>query len=341
MTLLPDISVLIVNFNGMDVLPACLESIGPAAAGLRSEIVVVDNGSTDGSPAWLVSRADVRLIQGPANLGFAHAMNLARSAASGRVHLWLNPDCRLEPGSLEGAVRHLDSQGRPAIVGPMLVSSAGERQPSALSFTTPTSVLLHVLGVRGLAKVGWIRGALARVWGGKGGPIGTYVSTRFAGAEPRRVDWVTGACLLVSAESSRAAGPLDEDFFMYSEDEAWCRRAAAAGIECRWLPAWRAFHEVGGSGGRSPFIRCHYYRSMWLYQKKFSGLSRSVAGAALLAFFLAHALGESASRMAGAGPRGARPGLWLGLAGWLLGFNVRACGPVPPPAWPPVERSHA
>jgi N-acetylglucosaminyl-diphospho-decaprenol L-rhamnosyltransferase len=338
----PDISALIVSFNSRDRMPACLESLEAARGALALEVVVVDNASTDGTAELLAATPGVRVLRNATNEGFARAMNRALREAAGRHLLWLNPDCRLEAGSLPAALRRLESLGEPAVLGPRLLGPTGVPQPSALSFHSPLSAVLHALNARGLLRLPGARGLagpLARALGR--GPLADYLATSATRPALRRVDWLTGACLLMSAEAARRVGPLDEDFFMYSEDEAWCRRAKALGVARVWDPEWTAHHEVGGSGGGSPYIQCHFYRSLWLYHRKFTGAGRPLVAAALVSMFLARAAADAVRGALGAVAARRRCGLWLGLARWVLAGGSEPCGPVPPPPWPPTEGFHA
>ncbi|HVP39866.1 MAG TPA: glycosyltransferase family 2 protein, partial [Candidatus Saccharimonadales bacterium] len=302
---------------------------------LTLEVVAVDNGSDDGSPEVLAGWPGVRLVRSPENEGFARAMNRALPAATGRYLLWLNPDCRLGPASLPAAVRALEALGKPAIAGPRLVGLDGRTQPSALAFNSPLTAVLHALGLRALLRLPGARraaGAAAQAMGR--GTVADYLATGAAHPEARWVDWLSGACLLVSRAAALRIGPLDEDFFMYSEDETWCRRAQACGVARVWLPEWTAAHDVRGSGSNSPYIACHYYRSLWLYHLRYAGAGRPVAGAAIVFVCLRRALAQGVRAAFGSREGALRARLWLGLARWVLGARCEPCGPLPPPRWP-------
>jgi N-acetylglucosaminyl-diphospho-decaprenol L-rhamnosyltransferase len=339
MSNVPDVSALVVNYNGMHLLPACLEALEAARGPLAVEVVAVDNASSDGSAEWLAARPGVRLLRSESNLGFARAMNRAVLAATGRMFLWLNPDCRLEPGSLPEVVRRLEALPGPAVVGPLLADADGRVQPSGLAFNTPLTAVLHVLRVRALMRLpgaAALASPAARRLGR--GAVREYLATQSARPEPRRVDWLTGACLLVSRETAARVGPLDEGYFMYSEDEDWCREAAARGIPSLWWPDWTARHDVGGSGRRSPYIECHFYRSMWLYHRRWSGPGRWLAGLALI--LMSGVRGLSQGVLAAGSPEARlRARLWLALARWIAVGGAEPCGPLPPPEWPPAPEA--
>ena len=92
-----------------------------------------------------------------------------------------------------------------------------------------------------------------------------YLAATEAGADERLVDWVSGACLVARADAARAAGPLDETFFMYCEDTDWCHRMHDLGWAILWCPKVTVVHHVGGSASGSPFVTYQHYRSLLLY----------------------------------------------------------------------------
>ena len=139
----PDVSVLIVSWNTRDLTVACLDSL-PAAArrGLSYEVIVVDNGSLDGSADALSRRADILLILNPSNRGYAAAVNQAYAEARAELVLLLNSDVRFDPGALEELVRFLRERREIAGVGPLYVNP--DRSPQEHHYRLPTFAMILV-----------------------------------------------------------------------------------------------------------------------------------------------------------------------------------------------------
>src|SRR5271156_6500637 len=145
-----DISIVIVSFNTRNVLRECLQSIERESAGLRIEILVVDNHSSDGSPEMVEKEfPQVRLFRCEVNLGFASANNVALEVARGRYSVLLNSDAFLCPNALTLAVQHMDQQLSVGLAGARLVGRDNSWQPSARRFP---SLLTDFFVLTGLAN---------------------------------------------------------------------------------------------------------------------------------------------------------------------------------------------
>lgn len=220
----PDCSVVVVAWNAGDDLQRCLGSVEAGLGRLDAEVVVVDNGSADGSVAAArrqFPRISVLVTGG--NLGFAAGANVGARAARGRHLVFLNPDAFLEPGALEAMVRFLDAT--PAVVGAALVNPDGSPQPSWGHFGPISHLLLDTRLPRWLHSRRRTRG-------------------------PRSVDWVYGTCLALPRGLFVALGGFDERHSMYGEDLDLCYRARAAGFPTMWLPGARVVHLGNRSGAR-------------------------------------------------------------------------------------------
>lgn len=211
-----DVSVLVPAYNGEAWIRGALESL-PGGV----ETVVVDNGSTDATPAICEARPGVRLLKNGANHGFSQAVNRAAREASGRLLVVINQDLRLQPGSLTVLVRQLERG--PAVVGGRLLSAPGRIQPSCGPFPSLASTLARL--------------ALPR-------PRRKYYLRRAAGPSPAAVDWVTGAYMAFPREVFDAVGGFDEGFFMYYEDVDFCLRARQKGYPAFFLPEAEAVHSA-------------------------------------------------------------------------------------------------
>jgi hypothetical protein len=216
----PDISIVVVNYNGKDDPLACLGSLELARDELGIEVLMADNGSTDGSVEAVADRHPwVRIIAMGQNLGFAAACNHALAEAQGRHVMLLNPDTEVPPHSLKSLVQALDQNPQWGIVGPRMVDQDNRPYPSARRFPTPFFLFcectrLVYLFPRSKLFAGYFYGDCEQNSQG-------------------RVDQIEGSALLISGPARRAVGPLDERFFLFFEEVDWCRRVGQAGFEVR------------------------------------------------------------------------------------------------------------
>lgn len=242
-----DLSIVIVNWNTRELLAQCLASLPGATAGLTGEVIVVDNGSTDGSPALVAERfPSVRLLTNGENLGYVRANNQALPLAQGRYVVLLNSDTVAPPESLTRMVQLMDEHPTVGAAGPKLLNPDGTFQGSYAYFPTLGSVALSAAG---LAR------RLYLPYDPSPAPRPDEVS--------HPVDWVPGACLLIRRAALEQIGPLDESFWMYSEDTDWCYRLWLAGWQVYYLPEVAVIHVGGGSSRqRRPEAVA------WLYHSK-------------------------------------------------------------------------
>jgi GT2 family glycosyltransferase len=227
------LSILIVNWNTRADLLQCLASVLANPPGVRFEIVVVDNASSDGSldaaRAAYAQAPEVRLVASERNLGFARANNLAASHARGCIWLLLNPDTLVAPGALAALVGYLQAQPQVAAVGPRLVNPDGTLQPSIERLPTLWREWWRLNHLDGLL------------------PLSRYPAKVLASREPQRVEVLNGACLLLRPEALGPAGLFDADYFVYSEEIDLCDRLRIAGWHLHWLPAAEVTHRGGQS----------------------------------------------------------------------------------------------
>jgi N-acetylglucosaminyl-diphospho-decaprenol L-rhamnosyltransferase len=246
------VSAVVVNYNAKDVLSACLSSL--RAEGI-DEIVVVDNGSVDGSES-IVRAWDPAVVWVPtgANVGYGRAANLgAGHTASGAV-LVCNPDVVLRPGAVAALVAALDADPCIGIVGPRLLNADGSIYPSARSFPSLVDAVGH--------------GLLGQVW--TANPFSRrYKLLDWDHASQRFVDWVSGACLLVRRPAWEEIGGFDPSFFMYMEDVDLCWRARRAGWAVLYQPAGEVTHLQGVSTNATPYrMIVAHHRSLWRFAER-------------------------------------------------------------------------
>jgi len=245
----PALSVIVVNWNGGDLLASCLSSLRGATGGISTEVLLVDNASTDGSAARAVAALPAaKLIQNSDNRGFACAVNQALDVAAGEFMLLLNPDARIERHAVVRMIEVMATDARIGIIG---CPSTDENDRVVPGYEDSYPGTRHR----------------------------TVVATN-GGAE-RDVAWVSGACLMARREMVAEIGPLDDGFFMYYEDVDWCFRARAAAWRVVTLPDVTVTHHLGGSSAHvSP---AETERRTIVSRLRFYGKHYSPARAKLLA----------------------------------------------------------
>lgn len=244
-----DTSIIIANWNARDLLDQCLRSVYAAVSDVHFEVIVVDNGSTDGSVAMVREQfPDVRLIRNQENRGFAQANNQGMGISTGRYVLMLNNDTIVSPGAIEQMVRFMDAYPNLGALGAELRNSDGSLQPSWAQFPS----LLSEMSGRNFR-----------------------VRRPFADGRAYLVDWVGGACLMVRRQVIEQVGLLDECLFMYSEETDWCYRMAQAGWQIGYLPGASVLH-FGGASSRQEDTRmlCELYKSKLYFFHKHHGANR-------------------------------------------------------------------
>jgi len=269
---IPDISVLIVSWNTRDYLARCLRAIPGAAGTLTVEIIVVDNGSSDGTQTMLAEEfPHVRMIQNRENVGFGKANNIGARASRGSALLILNSDCEHQPGSLQAIVAELDRDASIGMVLCRILNPDGSLQPSVHeSFPSPWSQLGDLFFLPSLRYAVYRRPALHR-W--------LLRATLRAHLRTRDVAWGGGMCMLVRRDLFLSLGGFDERFFMYCEDMDLCKRIREAGYRLRYLAEQSAVHNWGKSTEQVPErMLCESYKSRILYfDKHFPGWGGSMA----------------------------------------------------------------
>jgi GT2 family glycosyltransferase len=253
---LPDLSVIIINWNTRDLLIKCLRTLYDTVEELDYEIIVVDNASTDDSLTVVREHfPQVRLVENDENVGFAKANNQAMDASQGRYMLLLNSDAFVTSGALEVLVHLADSNPQAGIVGAHLLNPNGSFQASHTAFPHLWQEFLI------LSSFGRI---LYGSWYPSHGPE--------EAKGPQVVDYVEGACLLVRREAYEDVGGLDEGYFMYAEEVDWCYVMQKNGWEVWYQPLARVTHLGGGSSQhRRPEREADLYRSRVRFFRKHYG----------------------------------------------------------------------
>lgn len=268
----PDLSIIIVNWNGARVLENCLESIDRNRAGLKLEIILVDNNSSDESLLLVKEKYPwVRLLKNCSNLGFARATNKGLRLATSPYLLLLNNDTEVMPGALPALLSYLKKNGEVGAVGAMAVNPDGSPQLSYGFFPTFYTLLVRYLLCHEtpqdaifLKQINLFQPGITD----KAMKLGCVPEQC---EYPEDVDYVSGACLMTRREVLEKVGYLDEDFFAYFEDTDWCLRVKQAGLKVVFCPYGRIIHHVSTSFKATGQKESFFLRSMLIYVTKHFG----------------------------------------------------------------------
>jgi N-acetylglucosaminyl-diphospho-decaprenol L-rhamnosyltransferase len=224
-----EISAVVVTYNTAPWIERSLGSL----EGTGAEMIVVDNGSTDGTVELVRERfPEVRLIQ-QENRGFGAGNNAGMRAASGRYFLLLNPDAWLTDGALERLVSFADEHPEAAIVGPRLLNPDGSLQRSVRGYPSPWRIGTEYFFLRKLAP--------------RSQALNAFFGANFDHKSVREAEFLGGACLLVRREAVDSVGGFDEDFFLMSEEVDWCYRFRQAGWSVLFYPGAEVVHVLTAS----------------------------------------------------------------------------------------------
>jgi len=285
------VAAVVATYNALPWLEQCLESVQ------ETETVVVDNGSGDGTVGFVRERFPrVRLVE-QGNLGLAAAWNRGIEATSARYVLILNADAWLTDGSLERLVAFADSRPEAAVVGPRLLNTDGTLQRSVRGFPSVWRLATEYFFLRKLAP--------------RSRALNAFYAGGFDHDSVREADFVTGACMLVRREAIEQVGPLDEAFFLFSEETDWCYRFHEAGWSVLFYPGAECIHVGGAShGGR---LYRENLRGHLRFLAKHSGLRDAERARRLL---------TAALLLRGVLFRGERGATYRDAAKWLAGGDV-------------------
>ncbi len=221
-----DLTISVVSYDAKELLKNCLSSIYQYTRGIKFEVILVDNGSTDGSIEMLKEEfPQVKLIENRENLGFARANNQAIKKSKGKYLLLFNPDTIFRAISPDKMIKFMDDHPDIGILGCRILNADGTIQPSNSSFPNLFTEFLRVFQLKKMIPGVKLREKIGQKWGGLlGSTLREYFRVYWDSERTREADWVTGACLLVRRKAIEDVGLLDENFFMYYEDADWCYR---------------------------------------------------------------------------------------------------------------------
>ncbi|MGM0444680.1 MAG: glycosyltransferase family 2 protein, partial [Fibrobacterota bacterium] len=250
---MPDLSVVIVNYNVKHLLAQTISSLQKADGYSSAEVIVVDNASEDGSEE-LIRRQypEVRWIGLKTNVGFGRGCNIGAAAAGSPLLLMLNPDTIVSRPTLQRGIEYMRSHPQTGIMGPRVLNQDGSFQwQCRRSFPTPLNALFYFTG-------------LYRIFP-KNKVIGAYNMTWADIHQEMAVDAVSGSCFFISADLYRDIGGFDERFFMYGEDLDICAEVTRRGYNVMYYPEIEIIHFKGKSSAQNKIAsRVAFYRAMLL-----------------------------------------------------------------------------
>jgi len=252
-----ELSVIIVNHNGLKYLKNCLDSLYENLQNTTFEIIVIDNNSNDKSCSYIKENyPNVILIESKENLGFGKGNNLGVKNAKGKIILLLNNDTVLLD-SIAPAIEILTKNENIGILTVKMLDGNKKYIPSVGKFPSPLKMLkFSFLNEKRLE----------------------FISGKFDSNKIYNVDWVSGAFMLIRKKDYDAVRGFDPDYFMYVEDVDLCKRMTDIGKECVFIPSLSYIHFVGFNKTREIFLIKGYQ----IYANKhFFGFSRAIANGML------------------------------------------------------------
>lgn len=260
-----DLSVVIVSWNVCDLLRQCLQALSsPPGDQADLEIIVVDNGSHDGSAEMVRTEFPaVTLIVNEENRGFPAGNNQGLAVAQGRHILLLNPDTEVVGQAVTTMLAYAEAHPDVGMVGPQLLNADGSVCSSRRRFPTMATAFFEST---------WLQPCAPRRL------LEHYYVLDKPDSEVQDVDWLFGAVLMARREAFEQVGPMDESFFMYSEELDWCRRFRENGWRIVYLPTAQVVHHGGKSSEQAVAARhINFQTSKVRYFRKYHGMMASEA----------------------------------------------------------------
>jgi len=226
-----DLSYCVVNTQQRELLLRALDSIEREQAALKitTEVLVLDNSSTDGSAGAARDHPVVDdLVVLEQRAGKAENDSMLLERASGRYALLCNEDTELQPGATQALYAALEENPQAAAAGAKLLNPDGDAQPSAWRFPGPLTALASALFVH------------------------HWTTVQSTGEITKPVDWAQSAALLVRREAGSQIGWLDPQFFVYSDEVDFCKRLSDEGWQTLYVPSAQAIHHEQLSTGALP-----------------------------------------------------------------------------------------
>jgi len=223
-----DLSIIIVNYKTKTATSDCVDSCLGEGSKADIEIIVVDNGSGDGSYEYFKKKyqkhKNIILIENDQNLGFTKAVNQGLKISKGKYKYLLNSDTAITNGTFDKLIMFADSDGKIGVIGTKLVLPDGSIQKSCFNFPT-------------------IGNAIREYWFGEREKYSSFYKKNTS-----EVDSVVGASFFITPKAYEQVGIFDERYFMFYEDHDYCRRVKDLGMKVIYFPEVTVFHHHGLSG---------------------------------------------------------------------------------------------
>lgn len=282
------VGIVAVTYSPGDTLEEFLDSL-PAAISRPYEVVLADNGSTDGAPERAATRERVTLLRTGGNLGYGGGANAGAAALDSDWLVIANPDLLWRPGSLDALLAAADRWPTGGAFGPGTRTADGTLYPSA----------------RELPSIGRGIGHAAFGWWWPSNPWTRSYRRERGPAGEGPTGWLSGGCLLLRGEAFDAVGGFDPGYFMYFEDVDLCERLAKAGWQSIYVPGAIVVHESGQATAsvRPAMVREHHRSAYRYLAKKYAGVRYAPLRMVLKAGLSARATLSRAVPMMRAGAR--------------------------------------
>lgn len=255
-----DVSVVIVNYNTKELTKQCIESIYNHTGKVSFEVIVVDNGSTDGSLSCLsnLDHDNYHYMYNPENRGFSRANNLASQTAAGRYLFFMNSDMVFVSDVLTTLIKYMENNDSAAIAGPKFLNPDGTLQVSCRNFP---SIIFGFLKFFPFLKYFFSRQAAA------------YYQQKRDYSKIQSVDTVSAGALLIKKSLFDHINGFDEFSFMYAEDADICRQVRDKGFKVVFVPDARLIHYGGQSSRLNSYqaVWSYYFAFYHLYKKYYFG----------------------------------------------------------------------
>jgi GT2 family glycosyltransferase len=260
------LSIIIVCYDDLAVIKECLRSIYVETKAIDFEVIISDNGSTDGSVEFICKKyPQVRIIKNRANLGFSKANNIGIRAAQGEYILILNPDTIIHNRALENLVKYADQHPEGGAFGCRVLNPDGSLdRDAAIPIPTVWRTLLGALGLRWLGHLSDL-----------------FISDIYIGWDgrtERTIGRQIGCCVMFPAELLKKLGGFDEQFFYHKEETDLCYRVFKSGYSVMFYPGAEITHLGGQTVSRFPSIpyRLESYRSSYRFFFKHYGVKSTI-----------------------------------------------------------------
>ena len=258
---MPSCSIIIVAYNSCDFLPACLKSVRDACEGVESQIIVLDNGSSEPIlPEIKKFFPEVLWLDSKENLGFGKGCNLAEKQATKPYLFFINPDTIISKNAFHEMLQFMEEHPDAGTVGCRILNEDGSLQWACRrSFPTIVSAVSKTIGLAALFP--------------KNKTLASYNMTYADPDEMTEVDAISGSFFCMRRDLYEKLGGFDEDFFMYGEDLDLCFRAKVAGCKNYYTPSTNILHFKGQScRTRRWDSYLDFYKAMLIFVKKHKDL---------------------------------------------------------------------